>query len=129
MQSDQHAEKNRTFQAITGAVAITTADLYRQTFTNKNGNLGMDEGYNWAFDDTDMSLSIKYNLGKQIVYCGQTNISHEESASLKKNPVNKMFLKHNLQYFFNKWGGRYQIDQDIYMKNPNHNLYYPPKTI
>ena len=41
---------------------------------------GMDENYYWAFDDVDLCLSIKYNLNKKIVYCGNTNIFHEESG-------------------------------------------------
>jgi GT2 family glycosyltransferase len=112
------------FQAVTGAAAITKAEYFRNSFNqNKSGIKGMDENYHWAFDDVDLCLSIKYNMNKKIVYCGDTNISHEESASLKKNPVNKLFLNHNLRYMFGKWGERYIIDQDIYTKNSRHNLY------
>ena len=121
--SDANAEKNREFQAMTAAAMITRADLFRQVSKNPSGIVGLDEQYHWAFDDTDYCLSVKYNLGKKIVYCGQTNIFHEESATLKKNPVNRMFLQHNLKYFFNKWKGRYMIDREQYTNNPNLNLY------
>jgi len=122
--SDTDAELNRTFQAITGAVAITKAEYYKNIFTkNKSGTGGLDENYVYAFDDVDACLSIKYNMNKKIVYCGNTNIYHEESASLKKNPINKLFLNHNLKYFFNKWSGRYKIDRKDYTDNPKHNLY------
>ena len=83
----------------------------------------MDENYFWAFDDVDLCLSIKYNMNKKIVYCGNTNIFHEESASLKKNPTNKLFLNHNLKYMFEKWAGRYDIDKKTYTENTRHNLY------
>ena len=86
----------------------------------------MDEGYHWAFDDVDLCLSIKYNMGKKIVYCGSTNIFHEESASLKKNQVNKLFLTHNLQHLFKKWGTRYVIDHEAYTKDSRLNLYRGP---
>ena len=122
--SDADAERNRTFQAITGAVCITKAEYYRNCCkTNKSGINGMSESLVWAFDDVDLCLSIKYNMNKNIVYCGETNISHEESGSLKKNPVNKLFLNHNLQYLFNKWKPRYTIDQKDYTDNPKYNLY------
>jgi GT2 family glycosyltransferase len=121
--SDADAEKNRLFQVVTGAVLITKADYYRKAFTNKSGAPGMDENYHWAFDDVDLCLSIKYNMNKKIVYCGNTNIWHEESATLKKNPANKLFLTHNLQYLFSKWKDRYAIDRDIYTSDPRHNLY------
>jgi GT2 family glycosyltransferase len=122
--SDAQAEKNRLYQVVTGAVFITRANLFKEANKNNpSGINGMDEHYHWAFDDVDLSLSIKYNMGKKIVYCGKTNVFHEESATLKKNPANKMFLPHNLNYLFGKWRSRYVIDRDIYTRDPNHNLY------
>ena len=123
--TDGDAEKNRLFQVVTGAVLITRADLFKNVWSkNTSGTKGMDENFHWAFDDVDLCLSIKYNLGKKIVYCGNTNIFHEESATLKKNPTNKMFLTHNLKYLFDKWRGRYNIDQGIYTYDSKHNLYF-----
>jgi len=125
--SDNDAERDREFQVVTGAVCITKAEYFRKAnTTTKSGIAGMDESYHWAFDDVDLCLSIKYNLKKKIVYCGRTNIFHEESASLKKNQVNKLFLTHNLQYLFGKWQGRYDIDQEAYAKDSRLNLYRGP---
>jgi O-antigen biosynthesis protein len=121
--SDDNAEKNRVFQVVTGAVLLTKAEYFRKCFTNASGIKGMDENYHWAFDDVDLCLSIGHNMKKKIVYCGNTNIFHEESSSLKKNPVNKLFLGHNLPYFLNKWADRYSADKDSYILDPKHNLY------
>lgn len=122
--SDADAEKNRLFQVVTGAVLITKAGLYRNAYAkNPSGARGMDENYHWAFDDVDLCLAINYNMKKKIVYCGNTNISHEESATLKKNPANKLFLNHNLLYLFDKWQKTYVIDGDIYNSDARHNLY------
>lgn len=122
-ENDNNSEKNRVFQVITGAVLLTKAKYYRNAFENKSGNKGMDENYHWAFDDVDLCLSIGVNQSKKIVYCGQTNIFHEESATLKKNPANKLFMNHNTQYFKEKWKNKYLSDSDIYSKSPKHNLY------
>ena len=122
-QSDSSAEKNRQFQAITGAVLLTKAEYFKNSYKNNNGMLGLDNNFIWAFDDVDLCLSIKYNMQKKIVYCGKTNISHEESASLKKNPVNKLFMPHNINYFKEKWNSKYFSDKDQYSKEPNYNLY------
>jgi O-antigen biosynthesis protein len=122
-QSDDNAAKNRLFQAITGAVLLMKAGDFRNVHKNISGISGMDENYHWAFDDVDLCLAVHLNMNKQVVYCGDTNIFHEESASLKKNPVNKLFLMQNIQYLFQKWKGRYKIDRPIYEKDPNHNLY------
>lgn len=121
--SDVNAEKNRLFQVVTGALLLMYAGDFRKIFKNKSGIDGMDENYHWAFDDVDLCLSVNYNLKKKIVYCGKTNISHEESASLKKNPVNKMFLHHNTSYLKSKWLGKYALDKSVYEKNPKHNVF------
>lgn len=122
--SDENDLKNREFQVVTGAVLLTKAKYYKNIFNNNpSGINGMDENYHWAFDDVDMCLSIKYNQNKKIIYCGATNIFHEESASLKKNPTNKLFLKHNIHYLTNKWSKKYVIDKGIYVKNPKNNVY------
>ncbi len=122
--TDSMSEKNRVFQVVTGAVLLTKGQYFKKVYEkNSSGVVGMDENYHWAFDDVDLCLSIKYNLNKKVVYCGKTNIFHEESASLKKNPTNKLFMSHNVKYFLEKWNGRYEIDMDKYRKNNKHNLY------
>lgn len=124
--TDMHAEKNRTFQALTGAALLTKADYFRNACTtNKNGARGLDQEFRWAFDDVDLCLSIGYNMEKQIVYCGKTNIFHDESITLKKNPVNKLFLTHNVARLVEKWGKRYALDRNAYLADPKHNLYKP----
>jgi hypothetical protein len=122
--SDKRDEQNREFQVVTGAVLITKGKYFKNAWKdNKSGDVGMDENYHWAFDDVDLCLSIKYNLNKKIIYCGKTNIFHEESASLKKIPTNKLFLNHNVSYLKNKWGKIVSFDQDIYAKDPKFKLY------
>jgi GT2 family glycosyltransferase len=124
--TDANAEKNRLFQAVTGAVLLTKAEYYRNACTtNKSGNRGLDEQFRWSFDDTDFCLAIRYNMDKRVVYCGQTDISHEESVTLKKNPVNKLFLTHNVSRLTEKWGKRYILDRNSYLSDPKHNLYIP----
>ena len=122
--SDANAEKNRIFQVVTGAVLLTQAKYFKNVCTkNKSGICGMDEKFHWAFDDVDFCLAIHHNLNKKIVYCGQTNIFHEESASLKKNPTNRLFMNHNLTLLRDKWHGKCFIDKQHYTGNAKHNLY------
>lgn len=123
-ESDNNAENNRLFQIVTGAVLLTKAGYFKKVCTtNKSGVDGMDENYHWAFDDVDLCLAIRYSLNKKIVYCGSTNIFHEESASLKKIPSNKLFMTHNVQYLVRKWRDKFIIDGDTYSKNAKYNLY------
>lgn len=122
-ETDSNSEKNRLFQVVTGAVLLTKAKYFVAANENKSGISGMDENYHWAFDDVDLCLAIGVNQNKKIVYCGQTNIFHEESASLKKNPANKLFMNHNIQYLKSKWKNKYTMDLDAYSKMPKYNLY------
>lgn len=123
-ESDAAAEKNRLFQVVTGAVLLTKAEYFRNICTdNPSGMKGMCEGFRWAFDDVDMCLAINYNLHKKIVYCGKTEIHHEESASLKKNPANRLFMRHNINLLRSKWAHKFICDKNFYEKDLNYNLY------
>lgn len=112
--TDLNAEKNRYFQAVTAAVCMIRARDFQAVG-------GMEEKLSWAFEDIDLNLKVK-KLGKKIAYCGQTNIFHEESASLKKNPMNKLFMRQNVKIFKEKWLGKYELDHEKYLKNPDYNL-------
>lgn len=111
-ESDKNAQKNRWFQAVTAACCLVTGEAFARIG-------GFDEGFRWAFDDVDMCLQIGATGGK-VAYCGGTTIYHEESASLKKNPVNKMFIGPNVERFRKKWTGKYEIDHEKYLKNPKY---------
>jgi GT2 family glycosyltransferase len=108
--SDEDAEKNRYFQAVTAACALVRASDF----------VKFDEKFSWAFEDIDFGLRI--GKKKKIAYCGQTTIFHDESASLKKNPVNKLFLNSNVSHFKSKWFGKYRIDHEKYLKNQKYML-------
>lgn len=111
---DVNASKNRYFQGVTGAVLLTKKSIYSEVN-------GLSEDLNWAFDDCDFCMKV-LQLNKKIAYCGDTNISHDESFSLKRNPVNTLYLNQNLKIFRNRWFGKYQIDHDLYLKDNNYNL-------
>jgi GT2 family glycosyltransferase len=120
---DDNAKKDREFQSVTGALLLTKADFYKYANKNNDGMNGLNQNLLWSFDDIDLCLSVKYNMDKKIVYCGQTNVYHEESASLKKNPQHKLFMKHNIETFVNKWSNRYKEDHHLYLKDRDYNLH------
>lgn len=113
----KNIQKNKYFQAVTAAVSLIKTDAWR-----REG--GFDEGFRWAFEDVDLNLRI--GKTEKIVYCGETNIIHEESATLKRNNYNKLFLQGNVRHFKKKWwkngNPTYKIDHELYLKNPNYNL-------
>jgi GT2 family glycosyltransferase len=111
--SDKNSCLDREFQAVTAAVCLIKADYFKKVG-------GADEQFFWAFEDIDLALRIR-EAGGRVVYSGSTNIFHEESATLKKNPVNKMFLQSNVQRFKQKWFGKYELDHQKYLDNPTYN--------
>lgn len=116
---DKHSKVNREFQAVTGAVFLTRASTFKDAGC-------MNGALRWAFDDIHLALSIKYNLKKKIVMAGDVDISHEESASLKLNPVNKLHMNHNIKEFLSSWNKKYIIDFINYKTNSNCNIYKGP---
>jgi GT2 family glycosyltransferase len=110
-ESDKDAEKNRYFQAVTAACCLVRVKAWQT----------MDHHLSWAFEDIDLNFRIG-QAGWKIAYCGQTTIYHEESATLIKNPVNKMFMPQNVKRFKDKWFGKYDIDHEKYLNDKNYNL-------
>lgn len=120
---DSNASKNRDLQVVTGAVLLTKAMFYKNVCVDNKSNLnGLDEAFCWSFDDVDFCLHIKHIQNKRILYCGKTDIFHEESASLKKNPANKLFMNHNLLRLKTKWSKHIVLDYDMYKNNNNYNI-------
>ncbi len=113
-ESDEAAEKNRYFQAVTAAVVLVTAKSWKEVG-------GMDNKYQWAFEDIDLCMKVGKLKENNVIYCGGTKIFHEESASLKKNPVNKMFMSPNVRHFKSKWTGKYELDHDKYLNDSSYN--------
>jgi hypothetical protein len=85
---------------------------------------GFNEKFVWAFEDCSMSLSIWHNLNKKIVCCGETEIWHGSSETLKVNNINKLFQNHNIGLFKSLWKDK--MDASLtkkYLENDNFNLY------
>jgi GT2 family glycosyltransferase len=114
---------NRYYPVVTGAVSMFPADVFENCYTNASGNKGFKEEYFFAFEDVDMCMRITHNLKRKIVYCGETNIFHEESASLKKNPVHKMFFNPNCRLFLKDWHKQIDVSLSNRYDDPVYNLY------
>lgn len=106
---------NKEFQVVTGAVLLTKAKYYKFAHvTNKSNIPGLDERFIWGLDDVDFCLSLKYKMNKKIMYCGDTNIIHHESYTLKNNNLNKFYFNSNISLLHNKWGNHIIIDDYLH---------------
>jgi len=113
--STKYDSYDRKFQAVTAACCVLTSKIFKKV--NK-----LNEDYNWCFEDVDLCLKISINENMPIFCCGNTNIIHQTSASLKKNPVNKLFMSHNVNVFKRNWGNKCIIDHQLYLNNPKYGL-------
>lgn len=111
--TDKNAAKNRYFQAVTAAVCLVKASSFKRVG-------GFDCGFKWSFDDIDLCFKIGQN--EKIAYCGESYAFHAESQSLRINPVNKLWVNSNVSLFRKKWDGKYEIDHEKYLKNPDYNV-------
>lgn len=110
-EDDEDSKKNRYFQAVTGALLLTSYKTFE-----KAGML--DEKFHWAFEDIAFNLKVG-QMKEKIIYCGDVHVEHGESVSLKKNPVNKLMLESNVKHFKNNYGSMYKIDHDNYLNDKN----------
>lgn len=106
--NDEKASKNREFQAVTGACLLIKASCIYNIF--------LDPAYSWGYEDIDLCLRLK-SKGKRILYCGETNIIHNESSSLNKNPMNHKFFFKNLAHFNRRWTGKFNVDITKFEQN------------
>jgi GT2 family glycosyltransferase len=121
--SDLQSCRDREFQIVTAACALTKGSYYKQVCDNKSGRKGFCEDYYWMYEDVDFALSVKYRLNKSVVYCGRTEIYHEESYSLKKNPVNKMMMPQNIETYRRKWASIVKEDHKGYLNDINFKIF------
>jgi len=111
---DDYAIHNRYYQAVTGACLL----VRREDFEKLNG---FDEGYRYGYEDIDLCLKLKKELGKSSVYCANARLFHHEgiSGTFKNHPN----LKDNIKLFREKWKGKIFNDHQFYLSAPNYMVY------
>jgi len=78
---------DRQYYAVTGACLLIKVEDYKALG-------GMDEGFEWCFDDVDLCLRLGSELNKKCVTSSQAKLIHIENFSTLKNKTN---LKPNFQ--------------------------------
>lgn len=102
--------RTREFQAVTGACFM----LRKADF---DWVRGFDATYDWAYEDVDLCLKIKYHMLKKIVCCHTAALTHHESfSSAKPN------LQENFNFFKARWQAVIEKDVDSY-NDVNFNIY------
>jgi len=114
---DVYTKVNREFQAVTFACAMV-----KPTCIDALPGGKMDEKYVWCWDDVNTCLQICKIQNKKIIYCGQTVITHGESETLKRNPINQFFFKQNCALFRKDWDGKYDVDEERYLADGNYRI-------
>lgn len=110
----QFMTTDRYYQAVTAACM-----LVRRADFNILG--GFDTAYKYGYEDTDLCLKLKYNMGKSCVYCSGARLIHHEgiSGTFKQHP----HLKNNMDTFRARWKDKIFNDHHFYLSNPNFMVY------
>jgi len=114
---DEQASLNREFQAVTFAFALVRASCIRDL---PNGRL--NEEYHWCFEDVSCNLDIVYKQKKRVLYCGKTNITHVESDTLRRNPINLLYQNHNFGLFRKEWMDKRVLDLPKYLSSKQYKV-------
>lgn len=110
-------QKSREYQAVTGACLMMRLEDYK-----KLG--GMDEKFQWAFDDVDLCLRIGQELKKKCIYCHEARLIHLENYTTLKNPSElKPNLRDAYKYINEKFAG--QMKDDVWLYQADYGTYKP----
>ena len=104
----------RYYQAVTGACML----LRRSDFEAIGG---LSEAYWYCYEDVDLCLRVKKQLGKQVVYFPQAQLIHNEGISSHKDNNNRR--EQNIAVFKDSCAGLYYDDYDFYMRDVNFMTY------
>jgi GT2 family glycosyltransferase len=105
----------RYYQAVTAACM-----LVRRADFNSVG--GFDTNYFYGFEDVDLCLKLKEQLGKYCVYCPVALVHHEGISSITKKDSHPK-LQENIKVLREKWTGKYINDLDFYLRDPKFMVY------
>ena len=105
---------NRYYQSVTAACML----VRREDF-EKLGGFSTD--YIYGYEDVDLCLKLKHELGKNSVYCAEAQLIHHEgiSGTFKEHP----HLKNNMKVFRESWANKIYNDHQFYLQNPNFMVY------
>lgn len=107
---------HRYYQSVTGACMLVRREDFEQLG-------GFDEGFIYGYEDVDLCLRIKHELGKNSIYCAGAQLIHHEgvSGTFKDHP----HLKNNMKLFRSKWGSKIFNDHQFYLQDANFMVYKP----
>lgn len=113
-QLNRGALVDKYYQACTGAVLL----VRRKDFETLGG---FNTRYQYGYEDVSLCLSLKHNLGKNVVYCASSKLYHHEgiSGKFKKHP----HLQENIKVFKEMWGKKIFNDHQFYLNSPGYMAY------
>lgn len=110
------ARYDRYFQAVTGACL-----LMRKADFDAVG--GFDPIYHFCYEDVDLCLKVKHNLGKKVLYAANAMLYHAESVTQGKHKTAGPLQQAGIKEFKSRWMDKVGKDFVQYQKNMALNRY------
>lgn len=113
---DPDYTEERVRAGVTAAAMLVRKDLYREVG-------GLDEGYNFGYEDVDFCLKL-YRKGYKCIYCPEALLFHHEFGTQKddKNRDIKKRRTKNRELLRQKWG-KWLRKQFFYDKLNNQRVF------
>jgi len=105
-------DHDRYYQAVTAACML----MRREDFDKVNG---FDPIYHFCYEDIDLCLKVKYNLGKKIMYAARAEVIHSESVTQKKYKTGGDLQGAGIAAFKERWMNKVELDFLAYQKDPS----------
>lgn len=112
---DGFANQDRFYQAVTGACFLMRSEDFHAVN-------GFDPIYYFCYEDVDLCLKIKHDLGKKILYAANAVVYHAESVTQKKYKTASVAQKKGIEVFKERWMGKVEIDFPKYQKDASKGL-------
>jgi GT2 family glycosyltransferase len=107
--------QDRYYQAVTAACLLMRAKDFKQVG-------GFDPVYHFCYEDVDLCLKIKHNLGKDVLYAANAILFHKESVTQKKHVTHGNLQKIGIAEFKRRWMQKVEKDMVTFMKHPKKSM-------
>lgn len=110
---------DREYNAVTGACLLMRHEDF----------LAVDkfcEKFDYCFEDVDLCLTAKRKLGKKVVFCASSILTHYEGVTTRKIHKRISFQK-NITTLLKKWRYKIPKDYEIFRKNSKKGIYSTEK--
>lgn len=110
------ANYDRFYQAVTGACLLMRSEDFKKVG-------GFDPIYYFCYEDVDLCLKVRKQLGKKVLYASNAVVIHSESITQKKYKTAGVKQQEGIKIFKDRWMKHVEIDFVSFQRELERNIY------